>query len=151
MQCDAPPHHLLYFNQCSTQQFWPCPQMLATTFSMLIEWTASVVGKPCHLIVTYHNSCSGINAMRCDASHSAQMFLRPGYALPGMCLAWILIIFHEMRMDRLATANVQQAINKVGGIPHGNLRDMIAAEKGRIAASKTFRQRMLSIKVLAGF
>jgi hypothetical protein len=79
------------------------------------------------------------------------MFLRPGYALPGMCLAWILIIFHGMRMDRLATANVQQAINKVGGIPHGNLRDMIAAEKGRIAASKTFRQRMLSIKVLAAF
>lgn len=102
-------------------------------------------------IVTYHNSCSGINAMQCDASHSAQMFLRPGYALPGMCLAWILIIFHEMRMDRLATANVQQAINKVGGIRHGDLRSMIAAEKGRIAASKTFRQRMLSIKVLAGF
>eukprot|EP00775_Hariotina_reticulata_P011295 gene11295-11445_t len=72
------------------------------------------------------------------------------WALGGMCFAWILIIFHEMKMDRLATANVQQAINKVGGIPQGSLRDMIAAEKGRIAASKTFRQRMLSIKAVHG-
>jgi len=60
-------------------------------------------------------------------------------------------MFHEMGMERLAAANVQQAINKSGGVFNSSLQEMIAAEKGRIASSKTFRQRMLSIKVSCAF
>jgi hypothetical protein len=49
----------------------------------------------------------------------------------------------------MALAAVAQQIKASGGIS-GDLGAMIAAEKGRIAAAKTFQQRLFSLKALHG-
>eukprot|EP00123_Amoebidium_parasiticum_P005561 comp16722_c1_seq1/m.15016 comp16722_c1_seq1/g.15016 ORF comp16722_c1_seq1/g.15016 comp16722_c1_seq1/m.15016 type:complete len:298 (-) comp16722_c1_seq1:505-1398(-) len=72
------------------------------------------------------------------------------WALGGMSVAWFLINLHQIFMNRQAAWNVQEAI-KLHGMDNGTtLEEMLNAEKGRIAESKSFRQRMISLKALHG-
>jgi len=72
------------------------------------------------------------------------------WALGGMTIAWLLINIHQILMDKQAAHNVQEAIKLNGMGSNTSLEAMLKAEKGRIAASKTFRQRFFSIKALHG-
>jgi hypothetical protein len=79
----------------------------------------------------------------------------------GLTIGWIIIKFHEARMERLALAAVAQSLAEAPAGPITsadasaskqplNLAARIGEEKGRIAASKTFAQRFFSIKALHG-
>eukprot|EP00878_Enallax_costatus_P031439 GHUV01034384.1.p1 GENE.GHUV01034384.1~~GHUV01034384.1.p1 ORF type:complete len:233 (+),score=70.01 GHUV01034384.1:45-701(+) len=67
-----------------------------------------------------------------------------------MTIAWFMVKFHELNMDRLAFERVQNEIATNGLQRITDLRARVAAEKGKIAASKTFKQRFYSIKAAHG-
>lgn len=75
------------------------------------------------------------------------------WVLGGMCLAWILIKFHEMRMDRQAMNMVTQQL--AAGGPEAvaaskDLRAALVAAKVQLAGSKGFVGRFFSIKAAHG-
>uniref|UniRef100_A0A383W6A7 Transmembrane protein n=1 Tax=Tetradesmus obliquus TaxID=3088 RepID=A0A383W6A7_TETOB len=89
------------------------------------------------------------------------------WVMGGMTIAWIIIKFHEARMQHLALAAVARSLAEApagpitssdnssssSGTAGKALLDLdarINEEKGRIAASKTFAQRFFSIKALHG-
>jgi hypothetical protein len=80
----------------------------------------------------------------------------------GMTIGWVIIKFHEARMERLALAAVARSLADAPAGPITSdglttaskqpldLGARINEEKGRIAGSKTFVQRFFSIKALHG-
>jgi len=75
------------------------------------------------------------------------------WVLGGMCIAWIIIKFHEIRMERAALALVTQQLSAGGNeavAASKNLGVALGAAKGQIAANKTFVQRFFSFKAAHG-
>ncbi|KAF6260707.1 hypothetical protein COO60DRAFT_1700173 [Scenedesmus sp. NREL 46B-D3] len=82
------------------------------------------------------------------------------WVMGGLTIGWIIIKFHEARMQRLALAAVARSLGDApagpitsGGISSKQPLDLAARideEKGRIAGSKTFVQRFFSLKALHG-
>lgn len=73
------------------------------------------------------------------------------WVLGGLCVAWFAIKFHEAAMDKAALARVQALLATPGGVPDGfDLAAELAAAKAAIAASKSARQRLFSIKAFHG-
>lgn len=73
------------------------------------------------------------------------------WVLGGLCIGWVIINIHQVLMGRAAVQAAQESIKRAGGtIPGGDLGGLIAAEKGRIAGSKTFVQRFFSWKAAHG-
>ncbi len=70
------------------------------------------------------------------------------WVLSFMCIGWVAANFHQMAMEKQAMANVQAQINATG--LRGDLRQMIAEEKGRIIKNRTFMQRFFSWKTFHG-
>jgi hypothetical protein len=69
----------------------------------------------------------------------------------GICFGWPIINFHQMYMQKAATRNVTEQIKVTGNMPSPDeLENMINAEKGRIAANKTWMQRVFSLKAAHG-
>ena len=69
--------------------------------------------------------------------------------LTGLSLGWIAINFHQRGMERKAIANVQETM-KITGVPVEDLVTELQNEKARIAASKSWFQRVFSLKALHG-
>lgn len=75
------------------------------------------------------------------------------WVLGGMCIAWVLIKFHEMRMERQAMAIVTQQLAAGGPEAVAASKDLaaaVAAAKAQIAGSKGFVARFFSIKAAHG-
>lgn len=70
-----------------------------------------------------------------------------------MCVAWIIIKFHEIRMNRAALALVTQQLASGGPEAVAASKDLAAAinsAKGQLASSKGFVQRFFSLKAAHG-
>lgn len=101
-----------------------------------------VQGHWCTMLITMHSRV-------CPITTSAASMLPSNNFLVAMHVQ-ILIKFHELQMDKLAFLAVQKDVT-INGLPDNmDLRQRVAAEKGRIAASKTFKQRLFSIKAAHG-
>lgn len=75
------------------------------------------------------------------------------WVLGGMCVAWMIIKFHELRMDRAALALVSQQLAAGGTEAAAASKDLgaaLAAAKAQLAAKKGFLQRFLSLKAAHG-
>lgn len=70
------------------------------------------------------------------------------WVLSGLCIAWVLIIFHMQQMEQLATEFVEKKI-AAGETPF-DLQAQIDQAKGDIARNKTFVQRFFSWKAAHG-
>lgn len=71
------------------------------------------------------------------------------WVMGGLTIGWVLIKFHQARIERQAIRNVARDIS-VNGLGSHDLAARIQQEKGRIADSKTFVERFFSIKALHG-
>jgi hypothetical protein len=92
--------------------------------------------------------CAGTSMLIHNSGLPAAVLLSFLWVLIFMCIGWIAANFHQMSMDKQAMANVQAAINREG--LKGNLKQIIAEEKGRIIHNRTFVQRFFSWKTLHG-
>lgn len=72
------------------------------------------------------------------------------WVLGGLTIGWIAIIIYQGRMQRQALNAVSQAAAASPSGLTGNLVQQVAEEKKRIAESRTFWQRMLSLKTVHG-
>jgi len=70
------------------------------------------------------------------------------WVLGGLCVAWILIVFHMQQMDRAAFELVEKNLAK--GDTLFDLSEQVNAAKGKIASSKTWVQRLISFKAAHG-
>lgn len=66
----------------------------------------------------------------------------------GMSVAWPIIVYHRSRMDALAAEAVSASMSK--GDPPAPLAEMLGDAKRALVASKTWRERMLSLPALHG-
>jgi hypothetical protein len=73
------------------------------------------------------------------------------WVLGGLTIGWVIISIHRARMAAAATAAAAVRIKVEGGVvPGGDLAALIAGERGRLAASKGFWARFVSLKALHG-
>jgi uncharacterized membrane protein len=73
------------------------------------------------------------------------------WVLGGLTIGWVIISIHRARMAAAATAAAAARIKAEGGVvPGGDLAALIAGERGRLAASKGFWARFVSLKALHG-
>lgn len=75
------------------------------------------------------------------------------WVLGGMCVAWVIIKFHEMRMERAAMALVTQQLSAGGPEALAASKDLagaLAKAKGQLASRKGFMARFLSLKAAHG-
>ncbi|GBF94772.1 hypothetical protein Rsub_07655 [Raphidocelis subcapitata] len=72
------------------------------------------------------------------------------WVLGGLCIGWVLINVHQVLMARAASKAARARIEAAGGVPGGDLDALLAEERGRIAAAKTFKQRFFSLKAAHG-
>lgn len=72
------------------------------------------------------------------------------WVLGGLSIGWLAIVVHGQIMARAAAAGAQDRIKAAGGVPGGDLAALLAEERGRIAASKGFWARLVSLKALHG-
>jgi hypothetical protein len=69
----------------------------------------------------------------------------------GITIGWPIINFHQMYMQKAAARNVAEQIKLSGNmVSPDELNNLINAEKGRIAANKTWVQRVFSLKAAHG-
>lgn len=70
------------------------------------------------------------------------------YIKIALAAGWVVVNFHQKMMQTAAVEGVQA---QLAGKPiNGNLNDLIAAQKGKIANSKTFKERLFSKKAAHG-
>jgi hypothetical protein len=70
-----------------------------------------------------------------------------------MCVAWIIIKFHELRMERAAMALVTQQLSAGGPESLAASKDLagaLAKAKGQLAGGKGFAARFMSLKAAHG-
>ncbi|KAI9024120.1 hypothetical protein DFJ74DRAFT_667515 [Hyaloraphidium curvatum] len=67
----------------------------------------------------------------------------------GLTIGWAVINIYQQQMQAAATKSVGEKLKVAGAVPV-DLGKMIAEEKGIIADSRTFWQRILSLKALHG-
>lgn len=75
------------------------------------------------------------------------------WVLGGVTLAWALICVHTAGMDRKAAAAAGERLEAEGlaaAAAPGGLPALLAAERARLAAGKTFAQRAFSLKAAHG-
>lgn len=70
------------------------------------------------------------------------------WVLGGLCVAWVLIVFHMQAMDRAALAFVEKSIAHGDSISDLSLQ--LNSAKAEIASAKTWRQRLISFKAAHG-
>lgn len=72
------------------------------------------------------------------------------WVLVGLCVGWVVINVHQELMERKAMQNISEAMKLGKEVSPEGLFTEVAAEKGRIANSKTWYERFFSWKSLHG-
>jgi len=70
------------------------------------------------------------------------------WVLSGLCIGWVLIVFHMQQMERAAMKLVEKKVAN-GDVPF-DLLEQVNKAKGEIAAAKTWRERLFSLKAAHG-
>ena len=81
------------------------------------------------------------------------MLLSFVWTMGGLSIGWVIINIHQVRTERTAIRNVQEDIKLSGATGAAAVTDLAAAirkEKGRMADSKTWTERLFSLKALHG-
>mmetsp|Transcript_25903 Transcript_25903/g.72537 ORF Transcript_25903/g.72537 Transcript_25903/m.72537 type:complete len:118 (-) Transcript_25903:168-521(-) len=69
------------------------------------------------------------------------------WTMGGLSIGWVVINIHQIRIERQAIRNVQEELKTS---PVCDLAAAIQKEKGRMADSKTWSQRLFSLKAFHG-
>lgn len=104
-----------------------------------------------HLRLTFHPAATSLIIHNSGLPPSTLISFI--WVLGGLCIAWVLIKFHEARMERAAMALVTQQL--AAGGPEAvaaskDLQGAVAAAKAQLAGAKGFAGRFFSIKAAHG-
>lgn len=112
------------------------------------QWTHAWFGKLYFIAMLW---AMGTSLLIHNSGLPAAVLISFVWVLAGMTIGWPLIALHQRQMQAKATKAVFERIQISGQFPKSEEIDrLVAIEKGKIAAAKSFKERMLSYKAAHG-